>query len=34
MAPAVLEDLIQKVKALDMAEVRAKIAEREAASAG
>ena len=34
MPPAVLEDLIQKVKALDMAEVRAKIAEREAASAG
>lgn len=34
MPPAVLEDLIQQVKALDMAEVRAKIAERQAAAAG
>lgn len=34
MPPAVLEDLIQQVKALDMVEVRAKIAERQAAAAG
>ncbi len=34
MPPAVLEDLIHKVKALDMADVRAKIAERKAASTG
>lgn len=33
MPPTVLEDLIQKVKALDMADVRAKIAERKAAAA-
>ncbi len=33
MAPAVLEDLIQKVRALDMDAVRAKIAERKAAAA-
>ena len=34
MAPAVLEDLIRKVKDLDMAQVRAKIAARKAATAG
>src|SRR5690349_21771735 len=34
MPPAVLEDLIQKVKNLDMADVRAKIAERKAAATG
>ncbi|WP_326548615.1 thioredoxin [Mycolicibacterium sp. ND9-15] len=33
MHPAALEDLISRVKALDMAEVRAKIAARKAASA-
>lgn len=33
MPPAVLDDLIQKVKALDMGDVRAKIAERQAAAA-
>lgn len=32
MPPAVLEDLISQVKALDMATVRAKIAERKAAA--
>ncbi len=34
MHPAALEDLIARVKALDMAEVRAKIAARKAASLG
>lgn len=34
MPPAMLDDLIQKVKALDMADVRAKIAERKSAAAG
>ncbi len=34
MPPAVLEDLIRQVKALDMEEVRAKIAARRAAAAG
>ncbi|MFY1599606.1 thioredoxin family protein [Micromonospora sp. WMMD737] len=33
MPPAALEDLIAKVKGLDMAQVRAKIAERQAAEA-
>jgi thioredoxin reductase (NADPH) len=33
MHPAALEDLISRVKALDMADVRAKIAARKAASA-
>jgi thioredoxin reductase (NADPH) len=32
MPPAVLEDLISQIKALDMAAVRAKIAERKAAA--
>ena len=34
MPPVVLDDLIQKVKALDMADVRAKIAARKATAAG
>jgi thioredoxin reductase (NADPH) len=34
MPPAVLEDLIRQVKDLDMAQVRAKIAARKAATAG
>ena len=34
MPPAVLEDLIRKVKDLDMTQVRAKIAARKAATAG
>jgi thioredoxin reductase (NADPH) len=32
MSPAVLEDLIGQIKGLDMASVRAKIAERKAAA--
>ena len=32
MPPAVLEDLISQIKSLDMAQVRAKIAERKAAA--